>query len=461
MTVKPPPHPVDPAIPAIAPAVPPGAVSSICRDCFHPDRLAPPSGARPRRRCRRCDSPRVVAHPEVASLTLAHLDCDSFYASVEKRDDPDLRDKPVIVGGGRRGVVAAACYVARLHGVRSAMPMFKALRACPDAVVIRPDMTKYAAVSREIRALMQAATPLVEPLSIDEAFLDLAGTEALHRAPAAETLMRLAARIEQEIGVTVSIGLAPNKLLAKIASRLDKPRGFSVLGRGEAADFLARQPVGLLWGVGKGLAATLRADGITTIGQLQGRDPVALERRYGAMGRRLAAFAVGDDPRAVDPGGGSKSLSAETTFTEDLADRDALAAQLWPLCETVSARLKQGALAAGTAVLKLRGDDFRLLTRRGPLQPPSALAEALYRAALPLLDRYLADHPGARFRLIGIGTAGLMPQDQVPAPLLVDAGVARRAKVEAAIDAVRAKAGAGAILKGRALAAAAKPRQPP
>lgn len=442
----------------LAPSPDKAAADWLCRDCFHGSSAIKPwmqtdtaERVPDGNRCPRCGSPRLVRHADLAALTIAHIDCDSFYASVEKRDDPSLRDKPLIVGGGRRGVVSAACYVARLYGVRSAMPMFKALKACPDAVVIRPNMAKYSAVSREIRVLMQAATPLVEPVSIDEAFLDLSGTQALHRAVPAETLARLAAAIENQIGVSVSIGLAPNKLLAKIASRLDKPRGFTVLGRAEAPEFLATRPVGLLLGVGKGLAGKLKSDGITTIGQLQGRDPIDLERRYGSMGRRLARFAVGDDTRPVDPESEAKSISAETTFEEDLGERDALAAKLWPLCEKVSRRMKTAELLAGTAVLKLRTADFRLFTRQSRLDPPSQLAETLYRAALPLLDRYLAEHPGLTYRLIGIGTAGLLPATDARTPLLFDDGEGRRAKVEGAIDAVRAKLGDAAIVKGRAL----------
>ena len=186
-----------------------------------------------------CGSPRLVRHPELAHLAIAHVDCDAFYAAIEKRDNPALRDKPLIVGGGHRGVVATACYIARTYGVRSAMPMFEARRLCPHAEVVRPDMAKYAAAGREVRARMLDLTPLVEPLSIDEAFLDLSGTARLHGLAPAKTLARFAKRVEAEIGITVSIGLSHNKFLAKVASDLDKPRGFSVLGAGEAAAFLA------------------------------------------------------------------------------------------------------------------------------------------------------------------------------------------------------------------------------
>ncbi|PJN96384.1 DNA polymerase IV, partial [Amaricoccus sp. HAR-UPW-R2A-40] len=204
---------------------------SLCRDCLTP---SPDPG-----RCPACRSPRTVAHPELLDLAIAHVDCDAFYASVEKRDDPSLRDVPLIVGGGQRGVVTTACYLARIHGVRSAMPMFQARRLCPQAVVVKPRMARYVEVSRQIRALMEALTPLVEPLSLDEAFLDLTGTERLHKAPPALLLARLQARVEAELGVSVSVGLSHNKFLAKTASDLDKPRGFSVIGRAETAAFLA------------------------------------------------------------------------------------------------------------------------------------------------------------------------------------------------------------------------------
>src|SRR3954447_9835064 len=220
-------------------------MSGLCRDCLAVTEAD---------RCTVCESTRVVRHSELFNLTIAHIDCDAFYASVEKRDRPDLAARPVIVGGGVRGVVTAACYVARLYGVKSAMPMFKALQACPDAVVTKPDFAKYTAVSRQIRALMQALTPLVQPLSIDEAVLDLAGTEALHGAPPAAVLARFAQTVEQQLGLTVSIGLSANRLLAKIAAGRGKPRGFIVIDVEEAAALLAPEPVRLLPGVGAALA---------------------------------------------------------------------------------------------------------------------------------------------------------------------------------------------------------------
>jgi len=370
-------------------------VTALCRDC---GALAeePPSG----RRCGHCGSPRLVVHAELQSLSLAHIDCDAFYASVEKRDRPELLDRPVIVGGGARGVVMACCYVARLSGIRSAMPMFKALKACPDATVIRPDMAKYRAVGRKVRTLMQATTPLVQPLSIDEAFLDLAGTERVHGGPPARTLALLARRIEREIGVTVSIGLSYNKFLAKIASDLDKPRGFAVLGRAETLDFLAPKSVGLIWGVGAALQQKLARDGIATIGDLRRRSERELTGRYGAIGRRLWRFARGEDDRAVDPDAPMKSISVETTFARDIAQYEGLAEQLRPLCDDLARRLERAQRAAAGVTLKLKTSDFRVLTRSRRLADPTQRAATLYRAALPLL-REAAD--GTSFRLIGIG----------------------------------------------------------
>ena len=417
---------------------------ALCRDC----QTSISDDARAAR-CPRCKSRRLVRHAELGALAIAHLDCDAFYASIEKRDDPGLVERPVLVGGRRRGVVMAACYVARRYGVHSAMPMFQALRACPDAVVLPPDMAKYQRVGREVRALFREVTPLVEPLSIDEAFLDLTGTERLHGRSPAATLAGLAGRIERDVGITVSIGLSYNKFLAKIASDRDKPRGFSVIGAAEAVEFLAAQPVSLLWGVGRALQRRLGDDGISTIGQLQGLAEGELVARYGSIGRRLARFARGQDERRVDPDAALKSVSAETTFDDDIADLAALERVLWRLCEKVSARLKRGEVAGGGVVLKLKSASFRLRTRSRKLSGPTQLAEVIYETALPLLAR---EADGTRFRLIGIGVDRVTHARAADAPELFDATRDRRARVERAIDEVRAKFGAGAIAKGRGLA---------
>ena len=418
-------------------------MSTICRDCTRPltrDALVS--------RCPECGSRRLLAHPELDTLAIAHIDCDAFYATIEKRDDPSLTDKPVIVGGGKRGVVSAACYVSRTYGVHSAMPMFKALKACPDAVVIRPDMRKYVAVGREVRALMLETTPLVEPLSIDEAFLDLSGTERLHGASPARTLVRLIRGIEETLGITASVGLSYNKSLAKIASDLDKPRGFAVIGRAEAQSFLEDQLVGLIWGVGKALQRRLTGDGIRTIGQLRALDEGALTARYGAIGKRLAHFCRGEDNRQVNPHGAAKSISAETTFNTDLADLDALKARLWPLCEKVSRRLKSKDLAGLTVTLKLKTAGFDSRTRATTLDAPTQLAETLYRSGEPLLAREI---DGTPFRLIGIGVSRLGNADMADPLDLLDPDAAHRAKIERTIDELRARLGEDAIGKGRGL----------
>jgi len=412
----------------------------LCRDC-----LCDLSGMDVQERCPSCGSPRLVQHDELAGLSIAHIDCDAFFAAVEKRDNPALAERPVIIGGGRRGVVSTACYVARIKGVRSAMPMFKALALCPEAVVIRPDIEKYSTVGREIRSMMMDLTPLVEPLSIDEAFLDLGGTERLHGSYPALTLIRFADRIRREIGITVSVGLSYCKFLAKIASDLDKPRGFSVIGRHEARDFLARQPVTLIWGVGKSFAATLQRDGITTIGQLQNMAEADLIRRYGVMGQRLSRLSLGQDARKVHTRREAKSISAETTFNQDLSRRGDIVPVLRALSEKVARRLKRGGLAGYTITLKLKGSDFRLLTRNRHLDDPTRLADRIFHAGLALLDKELN---GASYRLIGIGVSHLCDIALADPPDLIDRKAAQRAAAELAMDAIRERFGGESVMTG-------------
>jgi DNA polymerase-4 len=419
-------------------------LSALCRECGALAAAPLESG-----RCAICGSPRLVEHDELDTLSIAHIDCDAFYATVEKRDRPELADQPVIVGGGQRGVVLACCYVARLYGVRSAMPMFKALAACPHAVVIRPDMAKYREVGRAVRAEMRQLTPLVEPLSIDEAFLDLTGTEPVHGMAPARALVGLVRQIEATLGVTASIGLSYNKFLAKIASDLDKPRGFAVIGRGDAATFLADKPVGLLWGVGAAMQRRLAADGIALIGQLRALDERELARRYGRLGMRLARLARGEDERHVEAVSQAKSISAETTFAHDESDAEVLARTLWPLCEQVSARLKTAGLAAGTATLKLKTSDFRIRTRSRKLADPTQLADMLFRTARRLLA---GETDGmTRFRLIGVGADALVGAETADLPTLFDQEDGRPRRLERAIDDIRGRLGKGAVRLGRAV----------
>jgi DNA polymerase-4 len=411
---------------------------SFCRDCLTD---APEIAAR----CPACSSPRLARHAELDRLTIAHVDCDAFYATIEKREDPSLTDKPVIVGGGKRGVVAAACYIARTYGIRSAMPMFEALRRCPQAVVIKPTMAKYAKVGREVRRAMFELTPLVEPLSIDEAFLNLTGTERLHGMSAAKVLARFARQVEREFGITVSIGLSANKFLAKIASDLDKPRGFAVLGQAEAATFLAPKPVGFIYGVGAASAAKLAADGYRLIADLQRADERELIRRYGEEGARLARLAHGIDARSVDPARETKSISAETTFERDIGEFRPLEQTLWSLTEKVSARLKANALAGSTVTLKLKSADFKLRTRAQGLGAPTQLAARIFAAARELLRREVGL---TRFRLIGIGVSNL---EETHGSDLADLLDRRTAEAEHAVDRLRGKFGRNAVVRGLAL----------
>jgi DNA polymerase-4 len=392
-----------------------------------------------------------VAHDELAGLSIAHMDCDAFYASVEKRDRPELRDRPVIVGGGKRGVVTTCCYIARISGVRSAMPMFQALRLCPQAVVIKPDFTKYRAESRRILGFAAELTPLIQPLSLDEAWMDLSGTERLHGAAPAVTLARLQARIEAEVGITVSIGLAPNKFLAKIASDLDKPRGFSVIGAAEAQGFLAQRPVSILPGVGPAMVKSLASAGFSTVGDLARGDARDLAARFGAHGLRLFDLAHGRDSRSVDPDQARKGISAETTFGDDLQALADLEDRLAPLCERVARQARAAGVCGRVVTLKLKTADFRIVTRRRALAQPTQTARTLFAVGRELLAPEVGSR---RWRLIGIGIAELLDAGAVEHDLF--AGAERRALAgERSVDALRARFGPSVITSGRALKARA------
>ncbi|HYH20163.1 MAG TPA: DNA polymerase IV [Azospirillum sp.] len=378
--------------------------TALCRDCAA-------ALAAPLPRCPKCDGRRVVAHAELHTLPIGHIDCDSFYATVEKRDRPELATRPVIVGGEHRGVVAACCYVARLSGVRSAMPIHEALSRCPDAVVLPPDIRKYREVGHQARRLMEAFTPLVEPISIDEAFLDLTGVEERFSISPAQALVEITKRFERDLGITASIGLSYCKLLAKIASDLDKPRGFSVIGRAQALDFLAPRKVSILWGVGPALEKKLAAEGVRTVADLRQREEIDLVRRYGAMGRTLYRFARGIDDRRIEPEGPSKSISSEETFDWDVSNPDALMQELRPLAEKVARRMAAEGLAGRTVVLKLKTADFQTITRSRRVDPPVRTAEVILAVGGQLLAQ-VAD--GRPFRLIGIGCTDLSEPDAEP-----------------------------------------------
>lgn len=371
---------------------------ALCRDCCRPFK----SGTD----CPRCGSARVVAHPELFDLSVAHMDCDAFYASVEKRDRPDLADRPVIVGHpGGRGVVTTACYVARRFGPRSAMPMFKALELCPQAVVIAPDIAKYREVSGQIRALLAKACDLIEPLSLDEAYLDLSPDHRLvDRAPAV-LLARLARAVERRVGITISVGLSYNKFLAKLASDQDKPRGFSVIGRAEAVARLAPMPASAIWGVGAATADRLARAGITTVADIQTRAEADLVARFGRLGRHLFQMAKGLDDRPVLADRPAKSVSAETTLGIDTRDGAVLAGHLPPLAAKVAARLTKLGVAGATVVLKLKTGDFQSLSRNHRLVEPTARADVLVRVGQSLLTR---ETDGRAFRLVGLGVTDLV-----------------------------------------------------
>jgi DNA polymerase IV len=420
---------------------------ALCRDCLADLDFSA-------RRCSQCGSPRLVRHRALATLALAHIDCDAFYATVEKRDNPDIADKPVIIGGGKRGVVSAACYISRTFGVRSAMPMFKALALCPQAVVIRPDMAKYVRVGREVRQAMQALTPLVEPLSIDEAFLDLSGTQRVHGMIPAKVLARFARDVERNIGITVSVGLSCNKFLAKIASDLDKPRGFAALDQDEAREMLAERPVGFIYGVGPASQEKLVQRGYRLIADLQRADVNELMKQFGGEGQRLWRLARGMDDRRVVPDRGAKNISAETTFENDIRDFATLERLLWKLSEKVSERLKNSNLAGSTVTLKLKTADFRQRTRSQSIHSPTQLAAKIFTISREMLTREI---DGTAFRLMGTGVSALKPGSAADDSDMLDR---RSAHAERAMDDLRKKFGSAAVIRGIAYDGPEKPEKP-
>lgn len=414
---------------------------ALCRDClttFDSDT-----------RCPNCRSPRITRHPELFDLSIAHMDCDAFYASVEKRDNPALADKPVIIGGGKRGVVSTACYVARIKGVKSAMPMFKALKLCPEAVVVRPRFDAYVEASRAIRAMMDELTPVVEPLSLDEAFMDLTGTARLHHAPPAAMLARLVKRMKDELGLTGSIGLSHNKFLAKVASDLDKPRGFSIIGKAETTAFLRPKSVRLIWGIGPAAQASLDNAGIRTFDDLLRWDRRDLHERFGGIGERLYSLARGEDGRRISAHAPVKTLSNETTFHEDTSNVDILDGHIWRMAEKVSARAKARGKAGRVITLKLKTHDFKGITKRLSLHHPTQIADTIYRTARNLFDQVGDRGP---YRLLGVGLSEITSADDADREGdLLDPDAGKRAQAERAADAIRDKFGKDAIIKGRAL----------
>ncbi|MCC3860486.1 DNA polymerase IV [Pseudemcibacter aquimaris] len=415
------------------------ATPSFCKDCLT-------DTDEHQLKCKECGSPRILSHPELHTLTIAHIDCDAFYASIEKRDNPDLDAKPLIIGGGKRGVVSTCCYIARTYGVRSAMPMFQANKLCPNAVVLKPNMDKYAAVSKQIREIFTSLTPSIEPISIDEAFIDLTGTAKLHGMSAAKVLNQTATRIKNEIGITVSIGLSYNKFLAKLASDLNKPDGFSIIGKSDAKTILAPMPINKIWGVGKVLNAKMKRAGISQIGQLQKMDLKKLIRDYGSMGERLYYFSRGEDRRTVTKETTVKSVSNEITLDQDVADYNTLKKHLWALSEKLSGRLKDKHISAKTITLKLKTANFRTVTRAVTLDDSTQMAEIIYEHGKSLLKK---ECNGLEYRLIGIGVSKFIDESFSDLPDLLDPDKEIKIKTEKAIDKIREKFGKDIINKGR------------
>ena len=416
-------------------------ITSICREClstFDSKVLY----------CANCESLNLISHKEIEKLDIAHVDCDAFYASIEKRDNPKLKNSAVIIGGGKRGVVATACYVARIKGVRSAMPMYKALKLCPSATIIKPNMSKYRDASRKIQNLMNQLTPLTEPISLDEAFLDLSGTKKLHKKIPAVLLAELSKKINQEVGISVSIGLSYNKFLAKICSDLDKPKGFSLLGRGDSKKFLSSQPVEILWGVGKILKRKLNDDGIKTISQIEELGIKEVINRYGSIGSHIYSLSQGKDLRRVVPQRQIKSISHETTFENDISDKEVLEKKLWSLCEKVSKRSKEKGLGGQTITLKLKTKEFKLISRSCTIDEPTQIGELIFQNSKTLLDR---EDDKIKYRLIGVGISNLKDSELCDLYDLINISKTKNAKIEYAIDDIRNKFGKDLIKKGRSI----------
>jgi DNA polymerase-4 len=379
---------------------------------------------------------------------ILHVDMDAFYASIEERDRPELVGRPLIVGGSPegRGVVAAANYVVREFGVHSAMPTATALRLCPQAVVLPPRMGYYADVSRRIRSVFFRYTPLVEPLALDEAFLDVTGSAALF-GPAAEIGRRIKEDILREVGLVASVGVAPNKFLAKIASDLKKPDALVVVDPERVQEFLDPLPVGRLWGVGRVTAGGLERMGARTIGELRRFPPEELRRRCGAQGEHFCRLAHGLDERRVVPDREAKSISHETTFPADLRDPDALRAWLWELAEQVGRRLRRHRLRGRTVQLKLRFADFRTITRARTLPEATNITREIGQTATELLAQALPSrHCGAR--LLGVGVTGFENSERTQRSLFEDADRQKQSQIDAVADAIQAKFGAAALTRG-------------
>ena len=417
----------------------------LCRDCFSSNKDTNNSQTE---ECQFCNSKRIVIHSELLSLSIAHIDCDSFYASVEKRDHPKLKSKPLVVGGNVRGVVAAACYVARQYGIRSAMPIFKAKKLCPDLTIIQPRMDMYQKVGKKVRSLMETITPLVQPISIDEAFLDLSGTEKLHKSMPANNLVKLQKTIFNEIGITVSIGLSFNKLLAKLASEQNKPNGFYVIGKKEAEKWLANKPVSIILGLGKATVSKLNKAGIYTCGNLASKNNLILKPILGKNTHKIKELSCGIDPRKVVLNGPEKSISVETTFDYNIKNKSDLENHLHLLSNKLSTRLKRSNFYGTTVILKLKLSDFSLKIRSIKLNEPIQLAHHLFSISKRLLSKELNNEEN--YRLIGLGVSGLQKGEKNKfSSDLFNSDIDKKTKLEYVFDKINTKIGVNTLIMGR------------
>jgi DNA polymerase-4 len=380
--------------------------------------------------------------------TILHVDLDAFFAAVEQRDRPELRGKPVIVGGGSpgdRGVVSAASYEARRYGVHSAMPLRTAGRLCPDGIFLPVDGRKYQAVSREVMAILRRFTPLVEPISIDEAFLDVTGSRALF-GDGESIAHQIKEAIRDEEGLTASVGVAATKLVAKVASDLRKPDGLVVVQPGTEAAFLAPLPIRRLWGVGAPTATALRDYGVETIGDLAALAPEVLERRFGKFGAAMADRARGLDHDRVHDPADAKSIGHEHTFDVDTSDREVIERTLLAMAEGVSSRLRASGVKASTVAVKIRDSSFRTITRQRTLPEATDLTEPIWKAAVELARPEVR---GLRIRLVGVTASNLGSPDQLS---LFERSDGRRRVVEA-VDQVRRRFGERALTRARLIRA--------
>ena len=386
-----------------------------------------------------------------AGRVILHVDMDAFYASIEQLDDPSLRGRPVIVGadpkqGLGRGVVAACSYEARKFGVRSALPISRAWKLCPEGAYVRPRMDRYVEVSHEVMEVLRRFTNLVEPLSIDEAFLDVTGSTTLFGAPI-QIARSVKKQIREATGLTASAGVAPNKFLAKIASDLKKPDGLVVVEPGEVDAFLEELPISRLWGVGPKTEVRLREMGLHTIGAVRGRKPEDLAQALGGnLAAHLYALALGQDDRPVVPNWEPKSISNETTFEEDTRDRELLVKTIRRLAESVGRRLRRDNYQARKVTLKIRLEPFETHTRQVSVKRPVDTDEEIIRLALSLFDQFSLDR---RIRLIGVGTGEIVRAGEEPIQLGLFDEPAKESAISRTVDAIREKFGEGMIQRGR------------